>query len=112
MWRRTAFLSDPVGILASVSRRAAIPPTSPRHAASVRRTRVALLAALALLLAAVAGCGLGGDGPEEAAQAFAAAWSGGDDRAAAALTDDPAPATALLTSVRESLAPAGLAVQV
>jgi cell division protein FtsI/penicillin-binding protein 2 len=86
-------LSDLVGILASVSR---LP---------------ALVAALALLLTA-AGCGLGGDGPKEAAQAFAAAWAGGDDRAAAALTDDPAAATALLTSVRESLTPAGLAVQV
>ena len=67
---------------------------------------------LALLLTAVAGCGLGGDGPEETVQAFAAAWAGGDDGAAAALTDDPAAATALLTSVRGSLAPAGLAVQV
>jgi cell division protein FtsI/penicillin-binding protein 2 len=94
VWRSVAFLSYPVGILASVSRLPAV------------------LAALALLLTAVAGCGLGGDGPEEAAQAFAAAWSGGDDRAAAALTDDPEAATALLTSVRESLAPAGLAVQV
>ena len=71
------------------------------------------VALLVLLLATVAGCGLiGGDGPEEAARAFATAWSGGDDRAAAALTDDPAAATALLTSVRESLAPVGLAVQV
>ncbi|MBL8926019.1 MAG: penicillin-binding protein [Pseudonocardia sp.] len=65
------------------------------------------------MLAAVAGCGLiGGDGPEEVARAFATSWSGGDDGAAAALTDDPAAATALLTSVRESLAPVGLAVQV
>src|SRR6185503_3876293 len=107
MWRRTAFLSDPVGILANVSRSsAAKSPRSRRLAASSLRTRVGL-AALALLLGVVAGCGLGGDGPEEAAQAFAAAWSGGDDKAAAAVTDDPAAATALLTSVRESLAPAG-----
>ena len=71
------------------------------------------VALLVLLLATVAGCGLiGGDGPEEAARAFATAWSGGDDRGAAALTDDPAAATALLTSVRESLAPVGLAMQV
>ena len=112
MWRRTAFLSDPVGILANVSRSsAAKSPRSRRLAASALRTRVGL-AALALLLGVVAGCGLGGDGPEEAAQAFAAAWSGGDDKAAAAVTDDPAAASALLTSVRESLAPAGLAVQV
>ena len=82
-------------------------------AASAPRTRMGPVALLVLLLATVAGCGLiGGDGPEEAARAFATAWSGGDDRAAAALTDDPAAATALLTSVRESLAPVGLAVQV
>jgi cell division protein FtsI/penicillin-binding protein 2 len=73
---------------------------------------LALLATLALL-SAVAGCGLvGGDGPEEAAQAFAAAWSAGDDAGAARLTDDPAAATALLTSVREALSPVGLAVRV
>ena len=61
----------------------------------------------------MAGCGLlGGDGPEEAAQAFAAAWSAGDDRGAAALTDDPAAATELLTAVRAELAPASLSVEV
>ena len=101
MWRGTANLSDPVGILAAWSTR---PPFGSLQAP---------VALLVLLLATVAGCGLiGGDGPEEAARAFATAWSGGDDRAAAALTDDPAAATALLTSVRESLAPVGLAVQV
>jgi cell division protein FtsI/penicillin-binding protein 2 len=72
----------------------------------------ALLTALVLLVAS-AGCGLfDGDGPEEAARAFAVAWSAGDDAAAGRLTDDPAAATALLTSVREALAPAGLTVQV
>jgi cell division protein FtsI/penicillin-binding protein 2 len=72
----------------------------------------ALLIALVLLAGAV-GCGLWRrDGPEEAVHAFAAAWSAGDDRGAATLTDDPAAATALLTAVREELAPAGLAVQV
>src|SRR4029077_6206166 len=48
----------------------------------------------------------------DAARAFAAAWSGGDDRAAGTLTDDPASATALLASTRAALAPVGLAVQV
>ena len=94
MWRAATFLSDPVGILAACPAFLYWPPRWP------------------CCSTAVAGCGLGGDGPEEAAQAFAAAWSGGDDGAAAALTDDPAAATALLTSVRESLAPVGLAVQV
>jgi cell division protein FtsI/penicillin-binding protein 2 len=73
---------------------------------------LALLTALVVVLG-VAGCGLfGGDGPDEAAQAFAAAWSAGDDRGAAALTDDPAAATELLTAVRAELAPASLSVQV
>jgi beta-lactamase class D len=86
-------------------------PRSLRAASAPRRC--AGLVALLALLAAVAGCGLvGGDGPEDAARAFAAAWSRGDDRGAAALTDDPAAATTLLTSVRQSLTPAGLAVQV
>jgi cell division protein FtsI/penicillin-binding protein 2 len=76
-------------------------------------SRLPALAALLALLAAVAGCGLfGGDGPEDAARAFAAAWSRGDDRAASALTDDPAAAATLLTSVRQTLTPVGLAVQV
>jgi cell division protein FtsI/penicillin-binding protein 2 len=76
------------------------------------RTCAGLVAVLALLTA-VAGCGLiGRDGPADAARAFAAAWSGGDDRAAGTLTDDPASATALLASTRAALAPVGLAVQV
>ena len=77
------------------------------------RCAAALVAVLALL-AALTGCGLleRGGGPDDAARAFAAAWSGGDDRAAAALTDDPADAAALLTSVRDALAPVGLAVTV
>jgi cell division protein FtsI/penicillin-binding protein 2 len=72
----------------------------------------ALLTAVVLLVG-LTGCGLWRrDGPEEAARAFAAAWSAGDDRRAATLTDDPDAATTLLTSAREELAPAALAVQV
>jgi cell division protein FtsI/penicillin-binding protein 2 len=75
--------------------------------------RLRALVALLALLTAVAGCRLfGGDGPEEAVRAFAAAWSAGDDAGAARLTDDPAAATALLTSTRAALSPAGLSVQV
>ncbi len=78
-----------------------------------RPTLLAALLAVLALLPATAGCGLlDGDGPDEAAQAFAAAWSAGDDRGAAALTDDPESAAALLGEVRTELAPAGLAVQV
>jgi Penicillin binding protein transpeptidase domain/NTF2-like N-terminal transpeptidase domain len=62
-----------------------------------------LLAALALLVAA-GGCGLWGDrGPDAAVGAFLTAWSAGDDRGAAALTDDPAAATELLVATREAL---------
>jgi beta-lactamase class D len=91
----------------------ALPSPRTRPPASVRRTGAGLLAVLALLLA-VSGCALfgGGDGPDEAARAFAAAWSRGDDQAAGALTDDPAAAAALLAGTRQALAPVGLAVQV
>ena len=62
-----------------------------------------LLVALALLVAA-AGCGLFGDrGPDAAVGAFLTAWSAGDDRGAAALTDDPPAATELLVATREAL---------
>ena len=80
---------------------------------SAPRTSAGALIAVLVLLAAVTGCGLfADDGPDDAARAFADAWSRGDDRGAAALTDDPAGAAALLASVRDELAPAGLAVQV
>lgn len=68
------------------------------------------LAAVVVLLAA--GCGVFGDKPDESARAFAEAWSRGDDRGAAALTDDPAGAATLLAAARDELTPAGLAVQV
>jgi cell division protein FtsI/penicillin-binding protein 2 len=91
------------------------PVTTPRAGpvAAVPLRRGAGLAAVLLLLAAVTGCGMfGGDGPDATARAFAEAWSRGDDRGAAALTDDPGGAGALLAAVRDELTPAGLAVQV
>ena len=76
------------------------------------RTPLALLAAL-LVLSGVAGCGLfGGSGPGPAATAYAQAWAKADDQAAAALTDNPAAAAALLRDTREQLAPTGLTVTV
>lgn len=82
---------------------AAVPPA---------RRIVALLAAL-VLLAAPAGCGfLDGDGPEEAAEAYVAAWSAGDDAAAAALTDDPAVAHEALTGARADLDARGVTARV
>jgi cell division protein FtsI/penicillin-binding protein 2 len=77
------------------------------------RIRAAGLLAAVVLIAGIAGCGLfGRDGPEQAAAAFTAAWSAGDDVGAAALTDDPQAARELLTAVREALAPVGLVAQV
>jgi hypothetical protein len=81
-----------------------------RHTRGVPRLP-ALLVALVLL--AATGCGLfRGDGPEESAQAFTAAWSRGDDAGAAALTDDSRAAAELLTSVRAALTPVGLTAHV
>ena len=56
----------------------------------------------ALLLVAVAGCGLFADEPTpaDAASAFLAALTSGDNAAAGRATDDPEAATALLESIR------------
>lgn len=70
--------------------------------------RLAALASALVLIAGGTGCGLFGGGPEEAAEAFVAAWSAGDDARAAALTDDPAAAAELLGGVRRALAPVGV----
>lgn len=72
----------------------------------------AALAGAVLLLVGIAACGLFGGGPGAAAEAFAAAWSAGDDVAAANLTDDPMAAAELLSGVRSALAPVGLTAQV
>ncbi len=73
----------------------------------MRRVRcLCLVAALTLL---VSGCGLfSTNGPDKAVTAYLTAWSAGDIAAAAAATDDPRAASALLTSARTALAPAGL----
>jgi cell division protein FtsI/penicillin-binding protein 2 len=82
-------------------------PASSRPARPPRRL-LALLAALGVLLA-TAGCGLfGDDGPQDAVDAFLAAWSAGDPAAAAALTDDPAAAGEQLAATRDALAPEAL----
>ncbi len=62
----------------------------------------------------MAACGLfdRGGGPQATAAAFAAAWAGGQDVAAAALTDDPAGAAELLAASRQALAPERLTVAV
>ena len=72
------------------------------------------LAAVLVLLAAtlLTGCGLFEPGQDRVAREFAAAWSRGDDRAAAALTDSPAAAERTLAAARTALRPAGLAVAV
>ncbi|WP_245585484.1 penicillin-binding transpeptidase domain-containing protein [Pseudonocardia asaccharolytica] len=73
-------------------------------------TRARIVGVGAALLMVMTGCGLlRDDGPQTAAEAFLAAWSRGDDAAAAQLTDNPDAAGALLAEVRTALAPAGLA---
>ena len=74
------------------------------------RTLAAVLVLLATTL--FTGCGLFEPGQDRVAREFAAAWSGGDDRTAAALTDSPAAAEQALAAVRAALRPAGLAVAV
>jgi cell division protein FtsI/penicillin-binding protein 2 len=81
-----------------------VPPTPSR----APRRAAALLAALCVL-AGVGGCGLfGGQGPDQALNDFLAAWSTGDHRGAAALTDDPTAAADVLAAARADLEPAGL----
>jgi cell division protein FtsI/penicillin-binding protein 2 len=69
--------------------------------------RVAALGALAIVVGAVAFVVFGGPGkpagPRTALDPYLAAWARGDDRGAAALTDDPRAATAALTASRRGL---------
>lgn len=58
-----------------------------------------------LLVAPLAGCGLFGADPQDAATAFLDAVARGDAQAAGQLTDDPGAATALLQQVRDELKP-------
>lgn len=79
-------------------------PRSPRRAA-------ALLTALGVLVG-VAGCGLfDGDGPGETLDAFLSAWTAGNDAGAAALTDDPATAGAVLAAARTALSPMAISAK-
>lgn len=73
-----------------------------------RRSALALLTALGVLLG-VAGCGLfGGDGPGETLDGFLSAWAAGNDAGAAAFTDDPAAAAEVLAETRTALEPVAL----
>ena len=100
---RNGELSDPLGILASV-------PSARPSASS--RVLLAVGVVLCLLLTA-SGCGIFGDsGPQRVAEAFARAWSAGDDAGAAALTDDSAAARELLSATRSALRAEAVAVHV
>ncbi|MGH3919596.1 MAG: penicillin-binding transpeptidase domain-containing protein [Pseudonocardiaceae bacterium] len=72
------------------------------------RRRLLLLVAtplVALMGGLLAGCGIFGSDPHDAAAAFLAAVARGDDAAAGRLTDDPAAASALIRQVRDELKP-------
>jgi cell division protein FtsI/penicillin-binding protein 2 len=71
------------------------------------RARIAAIAALALVIAAVLFVVFGGPGeppgPRSALDPYLAAWSRGDDRGAAALTDNPRAAATALAANRRGL---------
>lgn len=64
-----------------------------------------LTVALALISALLAGCGIFGSDPRDAAAAFLAALARGDAVGAGQLTDNPAAATELIREVRDELKP-------
>ena len=78
------------------------------------RARAGAVAALALAVLAGGWLVLGGRGPQaqDAAGAFAAAWSRGDDRGAGALTDRPGAAAEALAANRRGLDGAAVDVRV
>ena len=67
--------------------------------------RAQLLLVATLLVTSLAGCGVFGSDPKDAAAAFLAALARGDAEAAGGLTDDPIAATALIRQVRQELEP-------
>jgi cell division protein FtsI/penicillin-binding protein 2 len=82
-------------------------------ARTIHRQRVAAVVALAVAVLAVAAAawllfGRTGPSPEDAANRFLAAWSRGDDRSAAGLTDRPKEAAASLEANRRGLDGASL----
>jgi beta-lactamase class D len=73
-----------------------------------RRRRVTGLLFAVLLVVSVSGCGLFGDSgprPQDTADDYLGAFAAGDNAKAAALTDSPESARALLDGVREKLGP-------
>ncbi len=70
-----------------------------------RGVRISLLLVISVLLAPLAGCGVFGPDPEDAASAFLQAVARGDARAAGALTDDPTAAVQRIRQVRAELEP-------
>jgi len=77
----------------------------------VRRQRpvtavlAALTVTLTLIASLLAGCGIFGSDPRDAASAFLEALARGDAAGAGRLTDDPAAATAVIRQVRDELKP-------
>ncbi|MGH3617884.1 MAG: NTF2-like N-terminal transpeptidase domain-containing protein, partial [Pseudonocardiaceae bacterium] len=69
------------------------------------RLRLVAVLLVALMAVLLAGCGLFGSDPRDAAAAFLDAVSRGDTAGAGRLTDDPVAATELIRQLREELKP-------
>ncbi|MGH3779182.1 MAG: penicillin-binding transpeptidase domain-containing protein [Pseudonocardiaceae bacterium] len=71
----------------------------------MRRLRLVAVLLAALLAVLLAGCGIFGSDPQDAAAAFLAALARGDAAGAGRFTDDPVAATELIRQVRDELKP-------
>ena len=83
-----------------------------RRGGARRRVALALLVGAAAIAAAVLIAGSQGDGAEHELEGFLSRWEEGDDRAAAAMTDDRAAARRALTASRRGLDGADVAAEV
>ena len=83
-----------------------------RRGGARRRVALVLLVGAAAIAAAVLIAGSQGDGAEHELEGFLSRWEEGDDRAAAAMTDDRAAARRALTASRRGLDGADVAAEV
>jgi cell division protein FtsI/penicillin-binding protein 2 len=104
MRRRYGYLPESAGLLdtaAATRFPALVPGSNPMVARVLAIGALALVAGAAAVIVFVRGAEP--PGPDSAIDPFVAAWSRGDDREAAALTDDPRAAAAALAANRRGL---------